>query len=169
MNIIKFKSHKKNIKCEFSFNKKLKWFIQTYKLTSKSFNLNRHKQNGFHPIRPKRGEIYLIDFGQNIGSEINDIHMGIIIQSSIKNNVSNTVIVVPISSSPKLCDTHELITNLDIQSGHLNKIPSKAKAEQLTCIDKARLIHKIGNLTPDFMHRLDTRILRNLDIKQDVA
>ena len=43
--------------------------------------------------------------------------------------------------------------------------PSKAKAEQITCIDKARLVHKIGELTPDFMKRLEKRILKNLDIK----
>lgn len=50
--------------------------------------------------------------------------------------------------------------------GKLNKLPSKAKAEQITCIDKARLIHKIGELTPDFMKRLEKRILKNLDIKR---
>ena len=56
------------------------------------------------------------------------------------------------------------ITKNDIQQGQLNKLPSKAKAEQITCIDKARLIHKIGELTPDFMERLEKRILKNLDI-----
>ena len=42
---------------------------------------------------------------------------------------------------------------------------AKAKAEQMTCIDKARLIHKIGQLTPEFMQRLERRIKKNLDIK----
>ena len=79
----------------------------------------------------------------NIGTELSNIHMGIIIQDSLKNSVSSTVVVIPISSSLKLYDTHEKITQKDIQQGQLNKLPSKAKAEQITCIDKARLIHKM--------------------------
>ena len=139
-------------------------------------NMNLKSQNSYirkgaciHPIRPKRGEIYLIDFGTNIGSELNDIHMGIIIQSSFKNNVSSTIIVVPISSSPKLYDTHEQINNNDILSGHLDKLPSKAKAEQITCIDKSRLIHKVGAVTQEFMLKLDVRILKNLGIQSIAA
>ena len=91
--------------------------------------------------------------------------MGIVIQDSLKNSISNTIVVIPISSSPKLYYTHEKIVQNDIQSGRLDKLPSKAKAEQITCIDKARLVHKIGELTPDFMKRLEKRILKNLDIK----
>ena len=91
--------------------------------------------------------------------------MGIIVQDSLKNSVSSTVVVIPISSSKKLYDTHEKIISSDIKVGQLNKLPSKAKAEQITCIDKARLIHKIGELTPDFMKKLEKRILKNLDIK----
>ena len=63
--------------------------------------------------------------------------MGIIIQDSLKNSVSSTIVVIPISSSTKLYDTHEKITSSDIQLGKLNKLPSKDKAEQITCIDKA--------------------------------
>ncbi len=118
-----------------------------------------------HPIRPQKGDIYLIEFGQNVGNELNDIHMGIIIQNSAKNLVSSTVVVIPISSSKKLYDTHEKILATDIKSGKLDKLPSKAKTEQITCVDKARLIHKIAELTPDFMNKLENRLLKNLDIK----
>ena len=92
--------------------------------------------------------------------------MGIIVQSSSKNVITSTVLVVPISSSKKLYTTHELIYSSDLQTGKLNKLPSKAKAEQLTCVDKSRLIYKIGNVTDNFMLRLEKRILKNLDIKQ---
>ena len=147
------------------FEKYFNWFIQKFSLTDKSIKLNSIKNNGLHPLRPRRGEIYLIDFGQNVGAELSNTHMGIIIQESLKNSVSSTVVVIPISSSIKLYDTHEKIIESDIKSGQLNKLPSKAKAEQITCIDKARLIHKIGELNTDFMKRLEKRILKNLDIK----
>ena len=122
------------------------------------------KNNGLHPLRPRKGDIYLIDFGQNIGTELSNIHMGIIIQNSLINSVSSTVVVIPISSSKKLYDTHEKIESDDIKVGKLNKFPSKAKSEQITSIDKARLIHKIGEVTPEFIKRLEKRVMKNLDI-----
>ena len=155
-----------NVILRIDFEKYFNWFIQKFDLIDKSKQLNNQKRNGLHPIRPRKGDIYLIDFGQNVGTELSNTHMGIIIQDSMKNSVSSTVVVVPISSSKKLYDTHEKITNSDIKLGQLNKLPSKAKAEQITCIDKARLIHKIGELTPDFMERLENRILKNLDINK---
>lgn len=117
-----------------------------------------------HPIRPRKGEIYLIEFGQNIGSELCNTHMGIIMQNSMKNSISSTTVVIPISSTQKLYDTHEKITLTDLKSGILKKLPCKAKAEQITCIDKSRLIHKVGELTPEFIEKLEKRILKNLDI-----
>ena len=68
--------------------------------------------------------------------------------------------------SIKLYNTHELIYLEDLKEGKLNKLPSKAKAEQLTCIDKARLVYKIGSVTDNFMKKLEERILKNLDIKR---
>ena len=149
----------------FEFEKYFNWFIQVFELTDKSKMLNNKKINNLHPIRPKKGEIYLIEFGQNVGSELSNTHMGIIIQDSTKNNYSSTVIVVPISSSPKIYDTHEIILFEDLKNGYLNKLPSKAKVEQMICIDKARLIHRIGELTPEFMNRLARKVLKVLDIK----
>lgn len=154
-----------NVVKRIDFEKYFIWFIQKFNLTDKAKLLNSKKVNNLHPIRPRKGDIYLIDFGQNVGNEISNIHMGVIIQDSLKNSIASTVLVIPISSSPKLYDTHEKILENDIQTGKLDKLPSKAKAEQITCIDKARLVHKIGELTPDFIQRLEKRILRVLDIK----
>ena len=147
------------------FDKQFIWFVRKFSLIDKSKQLNDKKINYLHPLRPRKGDIYLIEFGQNIGSELSDTHMGIIMQESSKNSFSNTVVVVPISSSPKLYDTHEKISNSDIKKGRLDKLPSKAKAEQIICIDKSRLVHKIGEVTPEFIRRLEKKILKNLDIK----
>ena len=85
-------------------------------------------------------------------------------QDSYKNSVSSTVVVIPISTSNRLYDAHEKILETDLEEGKLNKLPSKAKAEQISCIDKSRLIYKIGKMTPEFMDRLEKRLLKNLDI-----
>jgi len=50
-------------------------FIQKFILTDKSTQLNSKKKNGLHPLRPRKGEIYLIDFGQNVGIELSNTHM----------------------------------------------------------------------------------------------
>ena len=147
-----------------NFKKLFDWFIYKFDLSDKSERLEKNRKNNLHPIRPRKGEIYLIEFGQNIGKELSNTHMGIIMQDSYKNSVSSTVVVIPISSSTKLCDTHEKILEKDLKEGKLNKLPSKAKVEQITCIDKSRLIYKIGVMTPDFMERLEKRLLKNLDI-----
>lgn len=117
------------------------WFIKKLDLQDKVERLDKQKNKAKHPIQPRRGDIYLIEFGQNIGKELSNIHMGIIVQSSSNNVASHTVMVVPSSSSPKLYSTHEIILEKDIKLGKLDKIPSKAKAEQLTCIDKARMLY----------------------------
>lgn len=156
----------KKVVNRIDFEKYFNWFLQKFDLIDKASELNNRTSN-LHPIRPRKGDIYLIEFGQNIGSELSNTHMGIIVQNSLKNSVSNTIVVIPISSSPKLYDTHEKITANDIKEGQLNKLPSKAKAEQITCIDKSRLIHKVATLTPEFMRRLDNRIIKNLAIQKE--
>ena len=147
-----------------NFKIRFEQFIHKFDLIDKSQTLEASRKNKLHPIRPRKGEIYLIEFGQNIGNELCNTHMGIIMQDSIKNSISSTVVVIPISSSPKLYNTHEKILQEDVIEGKLNKLPSKAKAEQITCIDKARLIYKVGELSSNFIHRLEKRLLKNLDI-----
>ena len=80
------------------FERYFSWFIQKFTLTDKSNALNTKKVNNLHPIRPRKGNIYLIDFGQNVGSELSNTHMGIVMQDSLKNSISNTIVLVPISS-----------------------------------------------------------------------
>lgn len=147
------------------FNRFFDWFIRKLDLQDKVEKLDKRKNKGKHPIQPRKGDIYLIEFGQNIGKELSNTHMGIVVQSSSNNVASHTVLVVPISSSPKLYPTHERIQEEDIKTGKLDKLPSKAKTDQLTCIDKARMLYKIGSVTDEFMKRLEKRIIKNLDIK----
>lgn len=147
------------------FKRYFDWFIKKLDLQDKVEELDKKKNKGKHPIKPRKGDIYLIEFGQNIGKELSNTHMGIILQSSSNNIASHTVVVVPISSSQSLYSTHKKILEKDIKEGKLNKIPSKAKTEQITCIDKARMLYKIGSVTDEFMVRLEKRIIKNLDIK----
>ena len=118
----------------------------------------------FHPIRPRRGEIYLTQLGENIGKEINDKHLVLIVQNNKGNLYGNTVVCIPISSSGKLYPPHEKIELKDIKSGRLDKIPSKVKTEQIHYLDKARLIHRVAELEPEALERVFKRLMKNLDM-----
>lgn len=117
-----------------------------------------------HPIRPRRGEIYLTQLGENIGKEINDKHLVVIIQNNKGNLFGNTVVCIPISSSGKLYPAHEKIELKDIKNGRLDKLPSKAKTEQIHYLDKSRLIHRVAELEPRALKRICNRLKINLDI-----
>jgi len=143
------------------------WFIKTIELEDKVEELDKRKNvnNGKHPIRPKKGDIYMVEFGQNIGKELSNRHMAIVMQNSTSNIASHTVNVIPISSSKHPNPTHITIKKEDIKTGKLNKLPSIAKVDQITCIDKARMVYKIGSVTENFMNKLELKIIKNLDIK----
>jgi len=96
------------------FKRYFDWFIYKFDLIEKLNKMDEKRINKLHPVRPRKGEIYLIEFGQNVGKELCSMHMGIIMQDSLKNSISSTVIVIPISSSPRLYDTHEKILETDI-------------------------------------------------------
>ncbi|MBP3910500.1 MAG: type II toxin-antitoxin system PemK/MazF family toxin [Niameybacter sp.] len=127
--------------------------------------LRQKDKDKFHPIRPRRGEVYLANLGENIGKEINDQHLVMIIQNNKGNLYANTVVCIPISSSGKLYPTHEKIEQEDIKQGRLDKLPSKAKTEQIQYLDKARLIHKVAELQPDKVDKIGKRVKKNLDIR----
>lgn len=139
--------------------------VDIHLLASQQEQERYNHQKKHHPIRPRRGEVYLTQLGQNIGKEINDQHLVVVMQNSKANIFSNTVVVIPISSSGKLYDGHEKIEEADIKSGRLDKLPSKVKTEQIQFIDKARLIHKVAEFTDDAMGRISLRLGKTLDLK----
>ena len=66
------------------FKKHFDWFIYTFALMEKSNKMENNRTNNLHPVRPRKGDIYLIEFGQNVGKELCNTHMGIIMQNSLK-------------------------------------------------------------------------------------
>lgn len=134
-------------------------------LATQQEQLRQRDKDKFHPIKPRRGEVYLAQLGENIGKEINNQHLVMIIQNNKGNLYANTVVCIPISSSGKLYPPHEKILATDIKQGRLDKLPSKAKTEQIQYLDKARLIHKVAELKPDIINRICKRLKKNLDIK----
>lgn len=141
------------------------WIEEKVNLHLKADEYSKIKKNdekNMHPIRPRRGDVYLAEMGQNIGAEINEQHLVLILQNDKGNMYSDTIVVIPISSSGKLYKTHEKIESKDIKSGRLDKLPSKAKTEQIHYVDKSRLIHKVATLEDECIKKVCKRLKTNL-------
>ena len=112
----------------------------------------------------QRGEIYLANLRDGVGSEQKGIRPVLIVQNDKGNKHSPTVTVLPITTKIHKSmglPTHVIIDNL----GGLNE-KSAAMAEQIVTIDKCKLIEKMGTLPRHFMDdRIEASIAAQLDIK----
>lgn len=98
----------------------------------------------------KRGEIYYLSIPTNTttGCEIMYDRPAIIVSHDALNATSGTVTVIPCSTSMR----RKMRCHVEIGSASR---ACHAMIEQLTTVDKSRLSNRVGELTPEEMHRLD--------------
>lgn len=90
-----------------------------------------------------RGEIFLVDFSNNIGSEQAGLRPALIVQNEMGNANSPTTIVCPITSKIKTAiPTHVAISPFDCGIRENSTI----LCEQVRVIDKSRLKRKLGQI-----------------------
>lgn len=103
-----------------------------------------------------RGEIYLVDLNNHVGSEQSGIRPAIIVQNEVGNTHSPTTIVCPLTSQTKTpIATHVEVTPEDC--GILKD--STILCEQICVIDKTLVKRKLGELKNqeklrEFNHKL---------------
>lgn len=96
------------------------------------------------------GEIWWVDFGVPFGSEPGLRRPSVIVQSdSFNNSEMNTTVVIPMTSNTRLADFPGNVLLLPLESG-LSK-DSVVVTPQITVIDKARLVEKVGTIKKDSM------------------
>jgi len=110
----------------------------------------------------KRGEIFLTALDPVIGHEISKTRPAIIVSNNIGNRYSETVSIIPIISK-NLSKIYPFEIYLPKKSTQLNK-DSKAKADQIRTIDKARLIKKVGKLDKDLIQSMNKAISLHLGL-----
>ena len=100
----------------------------------------------------QRGDIYLADLGEGVGSEQRGERPVLIVQNNKGNIFSPTVTVLPITT--KIHKSEGMPTHVIIDD--LNVLPEKSAimAEQITTIDKSKLIRKLGILDKQFMSKV---------------
>lgn len=91
----------------------------------------------------RRGEIYLIDLSNQVGSEQGGIRPAVIVQNEAGNVHSPTTIVCPLTSRQKsMAATH---VNLTPEDAGIIK-DSTVLCEQVRVIDKTRIKRKLGEV-----------------------
>lgn len=109
-----------------------------------------------------RGEVYLADLGQGIGSEQGGIRPVVILQNDLGNRYSPTVIVAAITSRKK--ERSPIHCPLNREAGL--KYPSTILLEQLRTIDKQRLEGYIGKLGQQHMRAVNRAISYSLGLDE---
>lgn len=94
-------------------------------------------------ITPKPLEIYTVDMGENVGSEMNGIRLFLVLTSTNYNDKSGTVTGIPCSNKEFAKKGQVLITDDILVEGRVQGI---IKTEMITTISKGRLGRYAGRL-----------------------
>lgn len=126
---------------------------------------NSHEKK-YHPIKPLRGDIYNAIITEGIGSELSGNHLVIVVQNKKGNMYGEKVNVLPIEGDGnKINPNYQIkLSNNDLESGCLDKNPSRIIITDIMTLDKARLARKIGKVKPDYMIRVDKMLKTQLGL-----
>jgi len=111
----------------------------------------------------RRGDIYLVDLGTNVGSEQGGCRPVLLLQNDVGNHFAPTLIVAPVTSrywKKSKQPTHTLIEGIQ----NLNS-PSVVLAEQLLTIDKMRVMKYLGKVPEEQMLAVDRAVKISLGLE----
>jgi mRNA interferase MazF len=113
-------------------------------------------------VRPRRGEVYLVNFDPTLRAEIQKTRPALILQNDVANRHSAITIVAAITSQfdQPLYPTEVLIHPPE---GGL-RTDSVALLNHIRSIDKQRLVRRLGTLKPETMERVDRAILISMGL-----
>lgn len=113
-------------------------------------------------IRPKRGEVYLVDFNPVIGAEIRKMRPALVLQNDIANRHSPVTIVAAITSQfeDPLYPAEVLLRGSE---GGARK-DSVILLNQIRTIDKRRIVRRLGAARAETMRHVDRALQISLGL-----
>lgn len=111
--------------------------------------------------RLKRGEVYVAELGEVIGSEQMRYRPVVIVQNNKGNAYADTTIIVPITSKRK----SSLPNHVIVHYGFLSKYHGCVLTEQIRTISVERLKKYVGMLAEKDVRRIDKAIKISLALK----
>jgi len=99
----------------------------------------------------QRSEVWWVNFDPSIGGEIKKKRPAVIISNNASNKFLNRVQVVPLSGKTERLYASEAAVVFEGKE-------SKAMADQLATISKARLFRRAGVLSSEDMHKVEEAV-----------
>lgn len=141
-----------------------KWLIKMNRYTEKEGKTTEY---------PKRGDVWTMDFGLTVGSEIHRVRPVVIISSSIVNEKNSTVLIAPIttrsdSQSASTLDFHmELMDELFEWGG--DRVKGVVKTEAVSTLSKGRLGKRIARLNGNGIDKLTQLVGKSLHVPEPIS
>jgi mRNA interferase MazF len=106
---------------------------------------------------PRRGEIWWVNLDPTTGAEIKKTRPCVVISNSVVNQHRRTVVVVPLSSSPRAAPPVMVSVTCSAQ-------PSVAVIDQVRAVAKERLVRLIENLSAEHLQAVENGLREILEL-----
>jgi mRNA interferase MazF len=109
-------------------------------------------------VNPRRGEVWLVDFGEPVGREQAGLRPAVVVSTDALNEgPAGVVLVVPVNSARRDLPSHIELEPGESGLDHL----SYAKCEDVKSTSERRLVDRLGVVGPEPLFEIG-RILRYL-------
>lgn len=114
----------------------------------------------------EKGDIFMVDFGDTVGSEIRKIRPTVIFSNNVGNKYSETLIVLPITNREFRGQPTQVMLEESIIEGCSAKLSGLIMGEQIRTVSKKRLKSiRIGKLTEEGITKLERAVMTSIGIE----